>query len=320
MIGHKRRLITLRWDENGHWGCCPMDLSKEQLGCSLLGSMSMPGPGPLSALRMAAPCAALVASALRTLREQPKIRTAAVSISQDRTFSVVKAIFYSPKGTGLGCNSPMEFCANIVEGMKELNGGMEMLLQLASFNFEGCLEGCVSTAFKNYRKECFWRYIWDKDPGDVRVIYKTNLIDRATNTQAEWKQLIPAAAGCTQPSTDPKGIKFMLQFPDINKSPGLEMWKGESDESSADAGWNREKVQRDVLQMGRSTSDQPLLCKPKNVSILPAPHQLAEWKARLFAFHAEHPTSNVLPRLPVDLNVSTNTAERTMKLAGMPIG
>eukprot|EP00965_Chrysotila_dentata_P229556 6197258-Pleurochrysis_carterae.AAC.2 len=47
--------------------------------------------------------------------------------------------------------------------------------------------------------------------------------------------------------------------------------------------------------------------------------QVAEWKA-LFGFYEEHQTADVLPQLPVSLNVSrTATESRSMDLTGMPI-
>eukprot|EP00965_Chrysotila_dentata_P073129 2416801-Pleurochrysis_carterae.AAC.1 len=61
---------------------------------------------------------------------------------QDRAFSVVRAIFYPRRGIGPGCTSPLEFHAMLVDGLKEMNGGMEMLWQLANFDFKTWLDGC----------------------------------------------------------------------------------------------------------------------------------------------------------------------------------
>eukprot|EP00965_Chrysotila_dentata_P117490 3882786-Pleurochrysis_carterae.AAC.1 len=250
----------------------------------------------------------------------------------DRTFSIVKAVFYPKRGVGPGCNSPMEFCAKIADGLKEMNGGMEMLWQLANFDFHDWLDGCVSSAFKNYGKERFWRYMWDPvmvDPDDpdnhVRVIYKTNLTDRATNTQAEFKPLRPAAPGATQKATDPLGIKFMLTVPSLDKDPGVEAWKkaggaaAKEDDGGAESdNWNREKVEKDIKDYGAVhgfTVEQEYFSHTRATFKCPL---IAEWRA-LFAFHAEHPTADSLPPMPIALNVSTATEARSMNLTGMPI-
>eukprot|EP00965_Chrysotila_dentata_P088994 2938018-Pleurochrysis_carterae.AAC.1 len=97
------------------------------------------------------------------------------------------------------------------------------------------------------------------DPDDpdnkVCVLYKTNLTDRATNTQAEFKPLLPAAAGTTQKATNPVGLKFMLRVPELDKDPGVELWKGvvnengnENDKKADESCWNRKKVETDVLE------------------------------------------------------------------------
>eukprot|EP00965_Chrysotila_dentata_P163257 5392350-Pleurochrysis_carterae.AAC.1 len=38
----------------------------------------------------------------------------------------------------------------LVDGLKKMNGGLELLLQLANFDFGKWLAGCVSKSFTNY--------------------------------------------------------------------------------------------------------------------------------------------------------------------------
>eukprot|EP00965_Chrysotila_dentata_P107460 3550457-Pleurochrysis_carterae.AAC.2 len=102
------------------------------------------------------------------------------------------------------------------------------------------------------RNERWWRYIYDPDMVDpkdpynkVRVIYKTNLTDKATNNHAEFKPHVPASADGAQMQTDPIGIQFMLAVPGLHQDPGVEVWRGEEGEE----GWKREKVEHDVLEV-----------------------------------------------------------------------
>eukprot|EP00965_Chrysotila_dentata_P220374 6191729-Pleurochrysis_carterae.AAC.5 len=44
----------------------------------------------------------------------------------------------------------MEFLSKILDGLKDMNGGMEMLWQFANFDFEEWFKNSVSTSFKNY--------------------------------------------------------------------------------------------------------------------------------------------------------------------------
>eukprot|EP00965_Chrysotila_dentata_P145249 4797682-Pleurochrysis_carterae.AAC.1 len=175
------------------------------------------------------------------------------SMLQDQTFSVTHTIFIPTPGAGNGCASPWEMEARIVHGLKGMNGGMEMLWQLANYDFTGWLDGCVSNKFAHYGNERFWRYKKElsyKDHGYVHVSYKTNLTDRATDTEAEFKPLLPAASTGAQRQSDPKGIQFMLHFPSLADDPGVEPWEGTNEDmSSADAGWNRDKVETDVLKI-----------------------------------------------------------------------
>eukprot|EP00965_Chrysotila_dentata_P040251 1335930-Pleurochrysis_carterae.AAC.1 len=61
-----------------------------------------------------------------------------------------------------------------------------------------------------HRNERYWRYQWDLsfvDPNDtdnhVRVTFKTNLTDKATNEHAEFKPYLPTSTASTQRQTDP---------------------------------------------------------------------------------------------------------------------
>eukprot|EP00965_Chrysotila_dentata_P081764 2699149-Pleurochrysis_carterae.AAC.1 len=69
---------------------------------------------------------------------------------QDRVFSLCKSIVYPKRGMGPGCKSPLESEAMLSEGLKNMNGGCEMLWQLANFDFSAWLDGCVSEDFKYY--------------------------------------------------------------------------------------------------------------------------------------------------------------------------
>lgn len=91
-----------------------------------------------------------------------------------------------------------------------------------------------------------------KEHGCVRVSYKSTLTDCATDTEAEFKPLLPAAAPGAQRQTDPAGIQFMLKFPSISNHPGFEDWEGTDRETnSADASWNRTKVKNDVMEVAK---------------------------------------------------------------------
>eukprot|EP00965_Chrysotila_dentata_P065146 2159539-Pleurochrysis_carterae.AAC.1 len=68
---------------------------------------------------------------------------------QDQTFAVMKGVFFPHSGAGP--NSPMEFHAILTEGLKNLSGGMELLWQLANYDFEAWLDGCVSSSFAHYK-------------------------------------------------------------------------------------------------------------------------------------------------------------------------
>eukprot|EP00965_Chrysotila_dentata_P187399 6172106-Pleurochrysis_carterae.AAC.1 len=69
---------------------------------------------------------------------------------QDQTFSTAKSVIIPTSGSGDGCKSPWEMEARFVDGLKTMNGGLEMLWQLASFNFTAWFEECVSQKFAHY--------------------------------------------------------------------------------------------------------------------------------------------------------------------------
>eukprot|EP00965_Chrysotila_dentata_P082662 2727783-Pleurochrysis_carterae.AAC.4 len=101
-------------------------------------------------------------------------------VTQDRFFSLIESIFYPKRGFGPGYKSPLEFQAMLVKGLQE--------------------------------KERFWRYIYDPDFVDltdqsnkVRVIFKTNLTDKATNEHSEFKPHPSPASDGAQMQTDPSG-------------------------------------------------------------------------------------------------------------------
>eukprot|EP00965_Chrysotila_dentata_P253111 6211068-Pleurochrysis_carterae.AAC.2 len=66
------------------------------------------------------------------------------------TLITSRSIFYPKRGLGPGCKSPLEFQTMLLNGLKGLNGGCEMLWQLANFDFATWLDGCVSLNFKYY--------------------------------------------------------------------------------------------------------------------------------------------------------------------------
>eukprot|EP00965_Chrysotila_dentata_P122418 4046056-Pleurochrysis_carterae.AAC.1 len=68
----------------------------------------------------------------------------------DQTFATTKSIFSPRRGGGKGCASPFEMEAMIVDGLKKLNGGCEMLWQLANYDFVFWFDGCVAADFAHY--------------------------------------------------------------------------------------------------------------------------------------------------------------------------
>lgn len=61
-------------------------------------------------------------------------------------------VFYPNKYIGHGCDSPLEFETRLNDGLKNMNGGFEMMWQLANFDFEAWMQGCVSPEFGMYKK------------------------------------------------------------------------------------------------------------------------------------------------------------------------
>eukprot|EP00965_Chrysotila_dentata_P145139 4793041-Pleurochrysis_carterae.AAC.1 len=48
----------------------------------------------------------------------------------------------------------------------------------------------------------------------------------------------------------------MLRYPDLDNDPGVEPWKGMNEEgTSADEGWNREKVENDITSTMATTHE-----------------------------------------------------------------
>eukprot|EP00965_Chrysotila_dentata_P140747 4652889-Pleurochrysis_carterae.AAC.5 len=80
-------------------------------------------------------------------------------VAQDQTFSCSRCVFYPQHGIGPGCPSPMDFEAKLTHGLKHVNGGLEMLWQLANFSFDKWLDGCVSKAFAHYARVCLLHFI-----------------------------------------------------------------------------------------------------------------------------------------------------------------
>lgn len=71
--------------------------------------------------------------------------------AQDLTFANAKAIFYPNNGRGPGCDSPFEFHAKLLDGLKHMAGGCEILWQLANFNFTALWESCIHRDFGGIR-------------------------------------------------------------------------------------------------------------------------------------------------------------------------
>eukprot|EP00965_Chrysotila_dentata_P091654 3026021-Pleurochrysis_carterae.AAC.9 len=155
-----------------------------------------------------------------------------------QTFSITKTIFIPAGGDRIGCTTPWEMECRLVDGLKKMNGGLEMLWQLASFDFTDWLDGCEQTLLALRLR---------RDPHGARLcsrFNKTALTEGATDSAAEFKPLLPAPETGGQRQSDPSGIQFMHEYPSISDDPGVEPWEGASEKTdSADApGWNREKV------------------------------------------------------------------------------
>eukprot|EP00965_Chrysotila_dentata_P081743 2698532-Pleurochrysis_carterae.AAC.1 len=71
-------------------------------------------------------------------------------LSQDQTFSTTRDTCYPRHGASPGCASPLEFEAMLMDRLKDMNVGMEMMWQLANFDFAKWLEGCAAASFSHY--------------------------------------------------------------------------------------------------------------------------------------------------------------------------
>lgn len=112
----------------------------------------------------------------------------------DYTFAEAKTIFYPRNGVGPGCASPMEYHAALVDGLKKLSGGLEIMWQLANFDFDKFVESFLDRAeFTQAHAERLWCYDYAPELEGlyVRCTYKTKLTDAATATKAEWKPHLP---------------------------------------------------------------------------------------------------------------------------------
>lgn len=84
---------------------------------------------------------------------------------QDLAFSRAKAIFYPHGGIGPGCSSPMEYYHMLTKGLREMPGGLEVLWQLANFDFSKYCESFFEgKTFAHHRKYRYWRYEYVHPP------------------------------------------------------------------------------------------------------------------------------------------------------------
>eukprot|EP00965_Chrysotila_dentata_P179884 5939422-Pleurochrysis_carterae.AAC.1 len=199
----------------------------------------------------------------------------------------------------------------LVDGLKEMNGGLETLWQLANFDFGKWLDGCVSKSFTNYAKERFWRYKWEKTLASprypnhhVRVTFKTKLTDKATDQFPEFKPFVQSTDGSQRVQTDPLGIEFMLQLPKVEDDPGVEAWQSfaADDDEREKKGWNFNKVKKDVLETAKLEKFTET--------------EVDAWNA-LFKFHENYTTADAVPFSPRVLPVGESATPMT--LTGMPI-
>ena len=240
----------------------------------------------------------------------------------DATFSEAKAIFYPRTGVGPGCASPMEYHAALADGLKSMPGGLEIMWQLANFDFDKFVSSFMDrdefTQASRYR---LWHYQYAPEIEDVyvRLTFKEKLTDQATDSKAAWRpRLAPNASGWQE--TDPEGLIFLKtdnreRYVQPNfADPGLEAWceatkKGANDEgASSDAkpadesGWQCDKVMKDIRETAR-------LEKFKAA-------QIEEWEA-LFDFHMRFQSPESLPMAPHTL--TAQTAGKSITMHGMPV-
>jgi hypothetical protein len=78
----------------------------------------------------------------------------------DGNHSTARRVFYPKKGVGPGCASPFQFEQMLVDGLRGMSGGLEMLWQLSNYNFSKWAEGLVQDlgGIKNQR---WWRFVYD---------------------------------------------------------------------------------------------------------------------------------------------------------------
>ena len=259
---------------------------------------------------------------------------------QDATFAHTKKIFYPRAGAGPGCCSPFEYAAAIEDGLKGMNGGLEILWQLHNFDWKNLLKDCVSKKFGNYKPERYWIYKHvPSRPGHVATFYKSNISVETTAQEAPLAPHLEAAPGETFRPTDERGCCFMTSYPDVSDHPGFEKWKAgdpqdkarqrnekkkatkkakaksvapatplssEDDDPTSDKegtvtdGWNRKRVEKDVKKVAEILNYSD--------------SQVEEWDA-LFEFHERYQTPESLPSMPHDLHMSSG---RTYTMKGVP--
>ena len=133
-----------------------------------------------------------------------KLRTGHSHSYPDLTFAEIKTIFYPRDGVGPGCPSPMEYHAALTDGLKKLPGGLEIVWQLANFDFDAFVSSFMDRdQFTHAHGERLWCYEYAPELADlyVRCTYKTLLTDKATSNKAEWKpHLHTNQSGLARPS------------------------------------------------------------------------------------------------------------------------
>jgi len=234
----------------------------------------------------------------------------------DFTFSQVKMIFYPRDGVGPGCASPMQYHAALVENLKSLPGGLEIMWQLSNFNFDKFADTFLNREeFTHMQGERVWCYEYAPELENlyVRCTFKTRLTDAATDRKAEWKpHLPPNHAGWQE--TDPQGLVFVRKDdagsyvqPNFD-DPGLDEWvsaeapSGGEEASAESKSWLREKVFKDIRETAKAEKFSAA--------------EVEEWEA-FFDFHSRFQSPESLPLAPHTL--TTATTGRSLELYGMPM-
>eukprot|EP00965_Chrysotila_dentata_P189196 6173196-Pleurochrysis_carterae.AAC.1 len=203
--------------------------------------------------------------------------------SLDQKFAVTKGVLVPHSGAGPGCNLPMEYHAMLTDRLKNLSGGMELLWQLADYDFEAWLDGCVSSSDKRY-----WRYEKVEgleEHGSVHVSFKTKLTDKATDVSAEFKPPLPAKRPRDQRQIDPQGVRFMLSYPDVEAGFNFKLWDNENEDNGPDAGWNRAKVEKDIKKVATHENFTDKQEFQTSDSLYPMPYTLKSSDGRSFPMH-----------------------------------